>query len=130
MKKESYAYGLEAAMAMIGGKWKILILWQLANGTKRFGELRRLVSGVSEKMLIQELKELTADGITRRHDFNEVPPKVEYSLTEFGMSLAVACTPLCDWGSDHMERIVGLAERRRVPGSERPSRAATQSTRK
>ena len=99
MKKTHYSCGLEAAFELIEGKWKFLILWNLASGPKRFGELRRLVAGVSEKMLIQELKEMIADGVAVRHDFQEVPPKVAYSLTDLGMSLGRACVPLCDLGA-------------------------------
>lgn len=100
-----YGCGLEAALAVVGGKWKPVVLWRLAESPRRFGELRRLVTGISEKMLIQQLREMEADGIVSRHDFQEIPPRVEYSLTEFGVSLSVALKPLCDWGREHMERI-------------------------
>src|ERR1700722_19274236 len=93
--------GLEAALLVMGGKWKPLILFHLLLGERRFGELRRLVAGVSEKMLIQQLRELQADGIIERVDFREIPPKVEYSLTAIGRTLAVALQPLCEWGSAH-----------------------------
>jgi DNA-binding HxlR family transcriptional regulator len=63
------------------------------------------VTGISEKMLIQQLREMEADGIVARRDFHEIPPRVEYSLTSFGVSLAEALRPLCDWGREHMERI-------------------------
>jgi DNA-binding HxlR family transcriptional regulator len=101
----SYGCGLEAALAVVGGKWKPVVLWRLAEGPRRFGELRRLVTGISEKMLIQQLREMEADGIVDRRDFHEIPPRVEYALTEFGASLSVALKPLCDWGRDHMGRI-------------------------
>ncbi len=100
-----YDCGLEAALDIIGGKWKPLILWALHSGPRRFGELRRLVLGISEKMLIQQLRELEADGIVNREDFREVPPKVEYSLTPFGGTLLQALGPLCAWGTEHMNRI-------------------------
>jgi DNA-binding HxlR family transcriptional regulator len=102
---KTYSCGLEAALAIIGGKWKFLILWNLARNPSRFGDLRRLVEGISEKMLIQELKEMVADQIVSRKDFHEVPPHVEYSLTAFGKSLAWASVPLCEWGTQHMRRI-------------------------
>lgn len=105
MKTQTYGCGLEAALAVVGGKWKPIVLWQLAPGPRRFGELRRLVTGISEKMLIQQLREMEADGIVVRKDFQEIPPRVEYSLTEFGVSLGQALKPLCDWGRDHTERI-------------------------
>lgn len=108
-RKKTYSCGLEAALAVIGGKWKFLILWTLAGGgTQRFGALRRAVAGISEKMLIQELKELELDGIVARKDFREVPPRVEYSLTGFGIELAEATKPLCAWGTRHINRIGGL----------------------
>ncbi len=105
MKRHSYGCGLEAALAVIGGKWKPIILWHLTPECRRFGELRRLVTGISEKILIQHLREMEADGIVARKDYREIPPRVEYSLTRFGVSLSIALRPLCDWGHDHMKRI-------------------------
>lgn len=110
MKKDSYSSGLEASLSVIGGKWKFLILWHLVGGTKRFGELRRLVGDVSEKILIQKLKELVDAGIVTRIDYKEVPPRVEYELTELGDSLAAACRPLCNWGVKNMAHIISLKE--------------------
>lgn len=101
----SFTCGLDAALAVIGGKWKPLILYHLAHDTRRYGELKRAVTGVSDKMLIQQLKELQADGVVQRIDYQTIPPKVEYSLTEFGVSLADSLAPLCTWGSAHMSRI-------------------------
>ena len=100
-----YNCGLEAALEIIGGKWKVLILWHLRTQPRRFGELKRLVEGISEKMLIQQLKELESNGIVSRQDFKEVPPRVEYTLTDFGISLIEALKPLCTWGEEHMHRI-------------------------
>ena len=109
VKRRSYGCGLEAALAVIGGKWKFLVVYRLAvNGPQRFGQLRRLVDGVSEKMLISTLRELQADGIVVRTDFREVPPRVQYSLTEFGFELSRAVEPLCEWGTTHMLRISKL----------------------
>jgi DNA-binding HxlR family transcriptional regulator len=106
--------GLDAALAVIGGKWKPLILFHLAHGTRRYGELRRAVGGVTDKMLIQHLKELQADGIIDRLDYKEIPPKVEYSLTTFGRTLAKALAPLCVWGTMHMSEVETLMSRRRI----------------
>ena len=100
-----YECGLEAALAVVGGKWKVLILWALRGAPLRFGELRRAVDGISEKMLIQHLKELERDQVVVRRDFKEVPPRVEYALTDFGASLYEALAPLCEWGEEHMARI-------------------------
>jgi len=105
-----YECGLEAALDVVGGKWKVLILWPLITAPRRFGELKREVPGISEKMLIQSLKEMERDQIVLRRDFQEVPPRVEYSLTEFGHSLSDALTPLCNWGTNHMERIEACKE--------------------
>jgi DNA-binding HxlR family transcriptional regulator len=105
MEKSTYGCGLEAALAVVGGKWKPIVLWHLAAGPCRFGALRRLVTGISEKMLIQQLREMQADGIVSRKDYREIPPRVEYALTPFGLSLIDALRPLCDWGARHMKRI-------------------------
>jgi DNA-binding HxlR family transcriptional regulator len=104
--KPSYHCGLDAAVDVVGGKWKPLILWALHDGTHRFGELRRHVSGVSEKMLIQQLRELEADGIVHREVYREVPPRVEYSLTDLGQALNTALLPLGEWGDTFMELIL------------------------
>jgi DNA-binding HxlR family transcriptional regulator len=101
----TYTCGLDAAVAVIGGKWKPLILWALQPRTRRFGQLRRDIPGISEKMLIQQLKELAADQVVHREVYREVPPRVEYSLTDFGRSLHTALVPLNDWGEHHMERV-------------------------
>jgi DNA-binding HxlR family transcriptional regulator len=105
VKKPAYGCGLEAALDVVGGKWKPIVLWQLASGPRRFGKLRRLVTGISEKMLIQNLREMEEDGIVDRKDFHEIPPRVEYSLTSFGVSLTEVLKPLCEWGAKHMKRI-------------------------
>jgi DNA-binding HxlR family transcriptional regulator len=107
MTRPSYTCGLDAAVDIIGGKWKPLILWELHAGVRRFGELRRAVLGISEKMLFQQLRELAADGIVEREVCHEAPQRVEYSLTELGTSLMnTALVPLGYWGEEHMETIV------------------------
>ncbi|WP_422929925.1 winged helix-turn-helix transcriptional regulator [Singulisphaera sp. PoT] len=103
--KRAYSSGIEAAFDVIGGKWKVVILWVLLPQPRRFGELKRLATGITEKMLIQQLRQMEADGIIRREVFHEIPPRVEYSLTEFGVSLKEVLDPLCTWGHEHMERI-------------------------
>src|SRR3984893_3122267 len=90
--------GLDVVLSLIGGKWKMLILYHLCHGTRRFGELRRLMPGISEKMLIQDLRQMQASNLLVRRDFKEVPPKVEYSVTPFGQSLGISLMPLCAWG--------------------------------
>ena len=93
--------GLDVALAVMGGKWKPLILYYLRSGPKRFGDPKRLVAGISEKVLIQQLRELTAAGVLVRHDYQQVPPKVDYTMTALGMTLVQALLPLCDWGTEH-----------------------------
>lgn len=93
-------------MDVVGGKWKSLILWELHNhGVRRFGELRRGLPGVSEKMLIQQLRELEEDEIVSRKVYSEVPPRVEYRLTELGSQLNAALAPLGSWGRERIDRI-------------------------
>ena len=108
----TFRCGLEAVLAILGGKWKPLIVYHLAGGAKRTGELRRLVTNVSEKMLIQHLKELTEDGVVRRIDFQTVPPHVEYELTDFGRGLTERLAPLCEWGTRHGDRVARIVRNR------------------
>ena len=93
--------GLDVALSVMGGKWKPLILFYLRGGPTRFGQLRRQVAGISEKVLINQLKELERDGIVVRRDYREVPPKVDYALTDLGQSLIVSLLPLCQWGLEN-----------------------------
>ncbi len=97
--------GLDVALAVMGGKWKPLILYHLNPGPRRFGDLRRLVAGVSEKVLIQQLRELVAAGVLVRHDYQRVPPMVDYTITPFGMTLVRALLPLCEWGNAHRVQV-------------------------
>ena len=103
--RKTYNCPVEAALDVIGGKWKALILWWLQERTWRFAELRRQIPGITEKMLTQQLRELEADGVVERRVYPTVPPKVEYSLTDYGRSLKRALRAICDWGRTHMERI-------------------------
>ncbi|MET9267784.1 winged helix-turn-helix transcriptional regulator [Amycolatopsis sp. NPDC004079] len=92
----------------MGGKWKGLILFALSDAPVRFGALRRAVPGISERILIHQLRELEASGLVHREVYHQVPPKVEYSLTDFGRTLNTAIAPLGEWGEDHLERIEAL----------------------
>ena len=90
------------ALSIIGGKWKVIILWNLKEGgVKRFGELQRLVRGISQKMLTQELRDLEETGLVARKVYPVVPPKVEYSLTQTGWSLKPLLEQMCEWGLEY-----------------------------
>lgn len=95
---------VEAAMEVLGGKWKMVILRHLLGGTRRFGELHRAMSGVTPRMLTRQLRELELDGLVRREVYPQVPPKVEYSLTELGESLRDITDRLESWGQRYRER--------------------------
>jgi DNA-binding HxlR family transcriptional regulator len=97
------------ALSVIGGKWKVIILWHLQDGVKRFGELQRQVKGISQKMLTQELRDLEESGLVSRKVYPVVPPKVEYSLTETGWSLKPVLEQLSDWGTEYKKRRDSLA---------------------
>jgi DNA-binding HxlR family transcriptional regulator len=99
-----YYCPVEVSLDKIGGKWKPLILWHLGERTCRFGELRRLIPNVTEKMLTEKLRELEADGLVRREVYKEVPPKVEYSLTPYGRGLDEILQQLCSWGERHAKK--------------------------
>jgi DNA-binding HxlR family transcriptional regulator len=88
----------EATLAVIGGRWKVPILWHLSAGTRRFFELRNSLTGVTSKMLTQQLRELERHGVVARRVYAEVPPKVEYSLTDRGRTLRPVIEAMCQWG--------------------------------
>ena len=109
---DGFTCGLDATLRVIAGKWKPLILFFLGQGPNRYGALKRAVRGVSDKVLIQQLKELEADGIVVRTDYKEVPPRVDYALSPLGLSLAEALVPLCAWGTDNMAAVTRVLEQR------------------
>ena len=109
--KGTFTCGLDASLFVLGGKWKPLILFHLAHETRRSGELRRAIGKVSDKVLIQQLKDLQADGIINRTDFGEIPPRVEYSLTAFGRTLGKALAPLCEWGTRNSSGVEAIMAR-------------------
>jgi len=93
---------VEVTLSVIGGKWKPLILWHLyEGGVRRFLELQRIIPGITRKMLTQHLRELERDGVVARKIFNEMPLRVEYSLTKYGRTLRPLMRVLSDWGSKH-----------------------------
>jgi len=110
MKKKKYNIAIEATLEVIGGKWKCVILCHLTHGEKRTSELKRLMPGITQKMLTQQLRELEDDGIINRIVYNPVPPKVMYQLTEYGWSLHGILDTLCAWGGRHIIRVYGDKE--------------------
>jgi DNA-binding HxlR family transcriptional regulator len=104
MEQRTFGCPVEATLAVIGGKWKPLILFYLLQGTKRFGELKRMLpQQVTQQMLTLQLRELERDGIVLRQVYAEVPPKVEYSLTERGRSLEPLLLLMLDWGQQFLQ---------------------------
>lgn len=103
-KPSAIACPVEATISLIGGKYKSLILWKLMGGTLRFSQLRKEVSGATPKMLTQQLRELEADGLVMREVFPVIPPKVEYSLTEFGRSIAPVLEAMYSWGTGYLHK--------------------------
>jgi DNA-binding HxlR family transcriptional regulator len=95
----------EITLRVIGGGWKLLILWHLFQGPKRFSELRRGITGITQKMLTQQLREMERDGIVNRKVYAQVPPKVEYSLTAMGRSLRPITDAMCEWGARNHDRV-------------------------
>jgi DNA-binding HxlR family transcriptional regulator len=115
-----YGCAVEATADIIGGKWKAVILYYLSRGPKRFNELRRRLPEVTQRMLTLQLRELEQDGIVHREIYKEVPPKVEYSLTEFGASLGPIIVQMLDWGEEYMEQIQARKEQRILHTTEPP----------
>ena len=93
-------------MNIIGGKWKPIILFYLEEKKMRFSELSKQIDGITQKMLTQQLRELESDGLVSRKVYPEVPPKVEYSITKYGLTLKPVLLAMCAWGKKHRERKV------------------------
>jgi DNA-binding HxlR family transcriptional regulator len=95
---------VEATLSVVGGKWKVVILWNLVSGTKRFNELQRSISQITRKMLTEQLRELERDNLIVRTVYAEVPPKVEYSLSDYGRTFIPVMQEMAQWGLAHLER--------------------------
>lgn len=93
--------GMSLAIDVVGGKWKLHLMWVLGEGPQRFGQIRRMLDGVSEKVLTENLRQLESSGVVHREIYPEIPPRVEYSLTPLGDTLRVALAPLEQWGDQH-----------------------------
>ncbi|MDH6705876.1 DNA-binding HxlR family transcriptional regulator [Kitasatospora sp. MAA19] len=103
--QETNVCGVTAAIAVIDGKWKTVLLWLLESGPHRPGELRRRLPGLSEKVLTQALREMEADGLVHREVHDGLPLKTVYSLTAFGRELSQALAPVSDWGHRRLEKL-------------------------
>lgn len=121
---KAYRCGVEAMIDVAGGKWKPVILHYLRGGTKRFGELRTAIGDITQRSLTLQLRELEEHGVVRREVFAEVPPRVEYSLTEFGQTLTPVLQAMKDWGDAYKQRDANVADA--LP--KRPSPAPAHST--
>ena len=95
---------VETTLALISDKWKVLIIRDLLPGTKRFGELKKSIGGVSQKVLTSQLRQMEESGLLTRRVYPEVPPKVEYTLTELGVSLKPVLDAMRDWGEEYKSR--------------------------
>lgn len=100
---KQYNLGIEATLEILGGKWKALIVCLLMSGPKRTSELQRLIPTVSEKVLIQQLRNLERDGIVGKTRYNQMPPKVEYYITEYGKTANKIIDIMCQWGRKNIE---------------------------
>ncbi|HET7881161.1 MAG TPA: helix-turn-helix domain-containing protein [Acetobacteraceae bacterium] len=105
-KRAAQLCGVETTLSVIEGRWKLVILFQLLDGTKRFNELRRRLPGATQRMLTLHLRELERDALIRREVYREVPPKVEYSLTDLGRSLELLLRFMSDWGHANRDALV------------------------
>ncbi len=99
-----YNCPIEVTIELIGGKYKAIILWHLMKGVLRFNELKKLVPQATPKMLTQQLRELEDDKLIQREIYPVIPPKVEYSLSEFGKSIIPILEVMCNWGNDYLGR--------------------------
>lgn len=100
--------GLDFASFVVAGKWKLIIVYHLRSGPRRFRDIKRRVAGISARVLAQQLRELAAADVLVRYDHQQSTPRVDYTLTPFGMTLVEAILPLCAWGMEHRDRIEGM----------------------
>jgi DNA-binding HxlR family transcriptional regulator len=125
----------ERALKVIGGRWKVFVLYHLFEGPRRLSELRRLIPEVSQKVLVQQLREMEQHGVVHRQIFAEVPPRVVYSATKLGLSLRPIVSSLCEWGRRHTAELDAIDSRasalrleRGAGAKVRPARVAGGAT--
>jgi DNA-binding HxlR family transcriptional regulator len=102
-REKEFKCAIDVTLAVVGGKWKTSILWHLAPKALRFSDLQRIFPDATRKMLTQQLRELEADGLVHREVYPQVPPKVEYSLTDRGRSIYPILEKMCDWGREYLK---------------------------
>ncbi len=112
-----YACPVDVTLSVIGGKWKLLIYHQLVLGVTRFGQFRRAIPRITQTMLTQQLRELERDGIVTRTIYAEIPPRVEYALTDFGRTLESVIRVMCDWGVQYQGRVLAQKRAARPPAA-------------
>ncbi len=116
MSGKGTSCAVELTLEIIGGKWKAVILWHLKEKVLRFGELKKLIPNITQKVLTQQLRELEADGLIHREIYAEVPLRVEYSMTEHGKTLRPILNSMCKWGREHHD---AMGSRRKEKASAR-----------
>lgn len=114
-KNTEYQCSMELTLDLIGGKWKALILWHLGETTLRFSELKKILPKITQKMLTQQLRELEGSGLVNRFIYTQIPPKVEYSLTQNGKSLLPILDTLCQWGLNYANSVEATEEKQTAP---------------
>jgi DNA-binding HxlR family transcriptional regulator len=108
MTDPEFRCGVEVTLAVMSGKWKGLVLWHLRHKTLRFSQLQRRLRSVTQKMLTQQLRDLEANGLIHRQIYAEVPPRVEYSLTDEGRRIVPILELMCQWGEDYLQKTQGI----------------------
>ncbi len=113
--KDHFGCPVQGTSNVLAGKWKVLIVWHLSFGARRFAEIRDLLPGVSEKVLTAQLRELERDGVIKRLSSNTVPPRVDYTLSDAGNELIPVMEAMCSWGTKHLGIPPNLPRPKPVP---------------
>jgi DNA-binding HxlR family transcriptional regulator len=103
-RRKAYSSPVHVALDVLGGKWTIYVLWFLSQGVQRFGQLRKSIPGITQKVLTRELRALEEHGVVRRRAYAQMPPRVEYSITPYGRTLDPLLDVMCEWGLVHARR--------------------------